>query len=104
VHTQNLAPHYDKFATVVRGKVKVGAVDCTQQQQQCQEFGVRIFVADPCVASLCTSILCHTAVIRVTAWHTLHARCRCKGTQRSSGLEKTRTAQWTSTVAVMSHP
>ena len=45
-HLQNLAPHYDKFATAVRGKVKVGAVDCTQQQQTCQEFGVRISVAD----------------------------------------------------------
>lgn len=38
---QRLAPEYDRFATAMKGKVRVGAVDCTQHQATCSEFNVR---------------------------------------------------------------
>eukprot|EP00884_Botryococcus_braunii_P009878 jgi/Botrbrau1/18892/Bobra.177_2s0050.1 len=51
-HCKNLKPEYDSLATQVRGKVKVGAVDCTVHTSVCQEYGVngyptiKFFAAD----------------------------------------------------------
>lgn len=42
-HCKNLKPHWVGLAKSVKGKVKVGAVDCTQHQQTCSEFGVQGF-------------------------------------------------------------
>lgn len=42
-HCKNLKPHWVGLARSVKGKVKVGAVDCTQQQQTCSEYGVQGF-------------------------------------------------------------
>lgn len=42
-HCKNLKPHWTGLAKSVKGKVKVGAVDCTQHQQTCSEFGVQGF-------------------------------------------------------------
>uniref|UniRef100_A0A7S0R2Q6 protein disulfide-isomerase n=1 Tax=Chlamydomonas leiostraca TaxID=1034604 RepID=A0A7S0R2Q6_9CHLO len=40
-HCKNLKPSWIEAATELKGKVKVGAVDCTAHQSTCQEFGVR---------------------------------------------------------------
>lgn len=42
-HCKNLKPHWVGLAKYVKGKVKIGAVDCTQHQQTCSEFGVQGF-------------------------------------------------------------
>ncbi|WPT13493.1 Protein disulfide-isomerase like 2-2 [Picochlorum sp. SENEW3] len=42
-HCKNLKPHWVGLAGSVRGKIKVGAVDCTQHQQTCSEYGVQGF-------------------------------------------------------------
>ncbi|XP_022694430.1 protein disulfide-isomerase A6 homolog [Varroa jacobsoni] len=40
-HCKNLAPHWAKAATQLRGQVKLGAVDATVYQELAQEYGVR---------------------------------------------------------------
>ena len=35
-HCKNLKPEYEQLATQVKGKVKIGAVDCTANQATCQ--------------------------------------------------------------------
>lgn len=42
-HCKNLKPHWVGLAGSVKGKVKVGAVDCTENQQTCSEYGVQGF-------------------------------------------------------------
>lgn len=39
-HCKNLKPSWEEAATSLKGKVKVGAVDCTTHQQTCSKFGV----------------------------------------------------------------
>eukprot|EP00210_Caulerpa_lentillifera_P007336 g7012.t1 len=40
-HCKNLKPEWEKAATELSGKVKVGAVDCTAHESVCREFGVQ---------------------------------------------------------------
>ncbi|XP_003744350.1 protein disulfide-isomerase A6 homolog [Galendromus occidentalis] len=40
-HCKNLAPHWAKAATQLKGQVKLGAVDSTVYQELAQEYGVR---------------------------------------------------------------
>lgn len=40
-HCKNLAPHWEKAASELEGKVKLGAVDATVQQQIASEFNIR---------------------------------------------------------------
>lgn len=42
-HCKALKPAWTGLATSLKGKVKVGAVDCTANQQTCSEFGVQGF-------------------------------------------------------------
>ncbi len=40
-HCKSLKPHWEKAATQLKGKVNVGAVDCTAHQTVCGNYGVR---------------------------------------------------------------
>uniref|UniRef100_A0A7G3AUH1 Protein disulfide-isomerase A6 homolog n=1 Tax=Lutzomyia longipalpis TaxID=7200 RepID=A0A7G3AUH1_LUTLO len=40
-HCKNLAPHWAKAASELKGKVKLGALDATVHQQKAQEYGVQ---------------------------------------------------------------
>lgn len=40
-HCKNLKPQWIEAASDLKGKVKVGAVDCTQHQSTCSEYGVQ---------------------------------------------------------------
>lgn len=40
-HCKNLAPEWEKAATELKGKVKLGAVDATVHQSKAQEYGVQ---------------------------------------------------------------
>uniref|UniRef100_A0A1L8DU79 protein disulfide-isomerase n=1 Tax=Nyssomyia neivai TaxID=330878 RepID=A0A1L8DU79_9DIPT len=40
-HCKNLAPHWAKAATDLKGKVKLGALDATVHQQKASEYGVQ---------------------------------------------------------------
>uniref|UniRef100_A0A6B2EEF7 Protein disulfide-isomerase A6 homolog n=1 Tax=Phlebotomus kandelakii TaxID=1109342 RepID=A0A6B2EEF7_9DIPT len=40
-HCKNLAPHWAKAASELKGKVKLGALDATQHQLKTQEYGVQ---------------------------------------------------------------
>ncbi|KAK9811676.1 hypothetical protein WJX72_008165 [[Myrmecia] bisecta] len=40
-HCKNLKPTWDELASEAKGKVKVGAVDCTANAAICQEYGVQ---------------------------------------------------------------
>uniref|UniRef100_A0A182T7F7 Protein disulfide-isomerase A6 homolog n=1 Tax=Anopheles maculatus TaxID=74869 RepID=A0A182T7F7_9DIPT len=42
-HCKNLAPHWAKAATELKGKVKLGALDATVHQQKMSEYGVQGF-------------------------------------------------------------
>uniref|UniRef100_A0A182N5Z6 Protein disulfide-isomerase A6 homolog n=1 Tax=Anopheles dirus TaxID=7168 RepID=A0A182N5Z6_9DIPT len=42
-HCKNLAPHWEKAATELKGKVKLGALDATVHQQKMSEYGVQGF-------------------------------------------------------------
>lgn len=42
-HCKNLAPHYKKAATALKGVVKVGAVDCDVHKDIAGKFGVQGF-------------------------------------------------------------
>ena len=42
-HCKSLKPEWEKAATDLKGKVKVGAVDCTAHESLCGEFGVKGF-------------------------------------------------------------
>jgi len=42
-HCKKLAPEYDKAATNLKGIVRVGAVNCDEQQELCGSFGVKGF-------------------------------------------------------------
>lgn len=39
-HCKNLAPHWEKAATELKGKIKLGALDATVHQAKAQEYGV----------------------------------------------------------------
>ena len=56
-HCKSLAPHYEEAATELKNKhgIKVMKVDCTEQQDLCQEQGIKGY---PYVAS---SGLCNDA-------------------------------------------
>jgi len=40
-HCKNLAPHYAKAADKLKGMVTFGVVDCTEEQELCQENGIQ---------------------------------------------------------------
>jgi len=40
-HCKNLKSDWEQAATELKGKVKVGAIDCTAQESLCGEFGVK---------------------------------------------------------------
>ena len=42
-HYKNLKPDWEQAATKLKGKVHVGAVDCTSHESLCGQFGVQGF-------------------------------------------------------------
>jgi len=40
-HCKALAPEWEKAATALKGKVPIAKVDCTEEQNLCQQFGVQ---------------------------------------------------------------
>jgi len=40
-HCKNLAPHYAKAADKLKGMVTFGVVDCTEESDLCQEYGIQ---------------------------------------------------------------
>lgn len=41
-HCKNLKPAYIEAASELKGRVKLGAVDCTAHQSVCSEYGVQV--------------------------------------------------------------
>ena len=41
-HCKNLAPHWEKAATQLKGKMKLGALDATVHQVKSQAYGVKV--------------------------------------------------------------
>ncbi len=44
-HCKNLKPAYIEAASELKGRVKLGAVDCTAHQSVCSEYGVQVWHA-----------------------------------------------------------